>query len=1265
MRKLNRSLYQALAASSALVCLMAPMSSSADITLADSPLFSSISVPGNLALTLSVEWPTANTPAYKSSSNAYAATKTYIGYFDPEKCYEYQYNTTTPSSSYFAPKQYAANHVCGSSSPALWSGNYLNWASMQSLDVFRWTLSGGARVVDTATQTILEKTYNTGQAGSDVYPDTAISDSSLITGATPFNWSVVRTSVQNYGNNTNYGTVMWVTATKPSTLSGATQEDYTGTGTTDDTKVYRMYVRVLVCDPTVGVESNCKQYGSNYKPEGLMQKYAMKLRYSAFGYINQGGKTRNGGVLRARMKYIGPNKPIPGSSDVTNSAAEWDATTGVMLQNPDSTDASATTSRASSEGKYSVTVSNSGVMNYLNKFGKVVVGTYKSNDPVSELYYAAVRYFKNLGNVPNFSSLSGSGSQSTLRTWIDGFPVITDWDDPILYSCQKNFILGIGDIYTWYDGGLPGSTLKANETVPSEVSSDSTVNVTAATNMVGKLEGLGNIGGMYYDTKDTTYGRADTYYIAGLAYDSHVKDIRSDLTGTQTINTYWMDVLEKPYVSKNQYWLATKYGGFTVPSGFSPYATSNGTSTIPGTAWYTTSDMANTNDHRPDNYFLADKPSAMVSGLNTAFSKIVAEAAAATSTTLSLPTPNIASSNSSDNYGATYDPSNWTGRMYKGTLSFNSDGSLNTNSIIWDLRDILTTTATTSRKIVTCCTSAGAGLPFQTTSLSGSLNSRTYYASFANVPGVAAASQSAANYVAYLRGDRTKEVANGGAYRTRSYLLGDIVNSKPVVVGAPSAPFTDASYLSFASTYASRQTVVYAGANDGMLHAAIDNGTTASEAFAYIPSFVYGDSSTASTIGLASLGNPTFTHHFFVDGLLQSFDVDFYKTPKATAATNDWHTILVGGLGKGGKGYFAIDVTDPTSWSNEAAVASKVLWEFTDSTMGYSYGNPMVFKTQKYGWVAVLTSGYNNSDGKGYFYFLDPRTGELLEKVATPEGSSTAPINLAYAKAFSPDYSTGMVDAIYAGDLRGNVWRLDLTASATTPATNYPSPVKIATLANAGGTAQPVTTDPLIELDTLSGSTKRYLVIGTGRMLADSDIASSDLQSIYVIPDGTRAFGGFYTSSTLPSGISFPVTRSNMESNPHLGGISSTPTNVMGWYYDLSSASNIAERITVNPETVNGIAAFAINLPNGSVCTPAGTSRVVAFRIGSGKTMLTNGVESISLSAVANSLAFMNIGGKTYLKAGDSGGAVSDISGNFDGASSYKRLNWRIIPTAD
>ena len=111
---------------------------------------------------------------------------------------------------------------------------------------------------------------------------------------------------------------------------------------------------------------------------------------------------------------------------------------------------------------FGVTVNNSGVMNYLNKFGQITPGSYKTYDPVGELYYAAIRYFKKLGNVPEYTNV-GSATPATKTTWVDGFPVITNWNDPIQYSCQKNFILGIGDVNTHADRNLPGATGSGNE----------------------------------------------------------------------------------------------------------------------------------------------------------------------------------------------------------------------------------------------------------------------------------------------------------------------------------------------------------------------------------------------------------------------------------------------------------------------------------------------------------------------------------------------------------------------------------------------------------------------------------------------------------------------------------------------------------------------------------------------------------------------------------------------------------------------------------
>ena len=184
------------------------------VTLADQPLFSTVSVPGNLALALSVEFPTALSPAYPNTT-AYSANSTYIGYFDPEKCYVYQYNPFAPANSYFAPVGSASSHACTrTTTRSLWSGNYLNWASMGALDTFRSVLTGGYRVTDSITDTVLEKAYNfnSGVPQASNTPDKTITASTTIQSATPFTWSSATTKVWHQG------AAMLITGT--STVSG-------------------------------------------------------------------------------------------------------------------------------------------------------------------------------------------------------------------------------------------------------------------------------------------------------------------------------------------------------------------------------------------------------------------------------------------------------------------------------------------------------------------------------------------------------------------------------------------------------------------------------------------------------------------------------------------------------------------------------------------------------------------------------------------------------------------------------------------------------------------------------------------------------------------------------------------------------------------------------------------------------------------------------------------------------------------------------------
>ncbi len=1311
------------------ILAVSPLLASA-VDLADAPLFSTVVVPGNLVLALSVEWPTATTPAYLSTTT-YSSNNTYLGYFDPGKCYKYSYNAGTPSSSYFYPASLTATRTCaGSATNVLWSGNYLNWSAMQTLDSFRWVLTGGYRSTDTVTNTILTKTYAWMDSEN---PNKTVSVAGSISGATPLSWASLVTRVQARG------TAMYFTRTGAIDGAAATNYDnhnnYAGsTNVADPATVYRLYINVKVCDPVIGVESNCVAYGANYKPEGLLQKYSQKLRYSAFGYYNDSssGPQRDGSVMRARMKYIAPTQPVPGSTPIVNPNAEWSSTTGVMQTNPDPADSAATVAFAGTSG-WAVAVPNSGVMNYLNKFG-YSAQSYKSYDPVGELYYSALRYLKNLGNVSSYSSLAGAGSAATASSWLDGFPAITNWDDPVLFSCQSNFILGIGDVYAHRDANLPGTSLNSgNEpALPTAVTADTTVNVTDATNMVGLLEGYANLGTTW--VSDAT-GRGNTFYIAGLAYDAHTNDIRSDLSGKQTVNTYWMDVLEgQKYRHKNQYWLAAKYGGFKVDDAFAPYAATNGTGTIAQNDWYTTADTLSigqasldfstddsaTTDRRPDNYFPGNSPETMKTGLTTAFDKIVSEASVATSTGISTPTPRQTADGNA-NFSVTYDPTNWTSILSGQLISFDADGTP-TLSTEWNAGSLLDTRTAGNRLIVTCCTNTGIGLPFTYASLTGStLLSRTNIASFNPITGVTSASQSIEKYVNYLRGERTNELSGAtGFYRKRTHLLGDVVNARLAAVGAPSFPFFDIynpGYSAFKATYANRPTVVYAGANDGMLHAfdgklpataggactstlVTPNTACGKELFAYIPSFVYGDTTTGSTQGLASLGNPSsFTHHFMVDATPVTSDVDFFKTPSPTALTYDWRTILVGGLGKGGKGYYAIDITNPASWTSEANVANKVLWEFTDSHMGYSYGDAVIVRTPEFGWTVIVGSGYNNDDGKGYIYFINPRTGALLKTLVTPEGDNGTPINLAQITAYTETYREQLADSLYAGDLQGNIWRVDLTPSShattvagvTTSTTSYDyTLVKIGTLKDSSGVAQPITTKPLVEIEPSSG--KRFVMVGTGQLLSDNDISSTQRQAFYAINDGLKASGKFYSTlltstvgeiTTTYSGvatpnwgdpltpISFPVTRSHLVDNTDLTvGISSSAEKPMGWFYDLAtdSGSGIAERVNIQPTaTSDGIVGFAANLPNGNACSPAGTSRIFAVSFATGLSAIQNAAGVIQPFTNFNSnvtdVSFFNVQGKTRLYVG--AGGISKVGEPFPGKTTYRRLNWREVPSSD
>jgi len=1257
-----------LGATALLLCSLAAMApaAQAQTSLADAPIFTTLSVPGNLVLALSVEFPTATTAIDRS---AYSTATQYLGYFDPLKCYTYKYNDGA-NGSYFSP---AGASGSGYACSGKWSGNFLNWATMQAIDPFRWALTGGYRSVDTVTTTILEKAWAPSNQGTSSLNFPFKSLTSGVANATPFSGSTFYMQVLRCGNKMLFNQKTAFTVDNCPT-SGVTAWNGTVSGTST-TSTYSVDVRVAVCVPG-SLEANCKAYGSNHKPEGLVQKYASQIRYSAFGYLldptpTGGSMLRDGGVLRARQKFVGSTQPVPGSSPIANPNAEWDPSTGVLIANPDPADAAASSESGS-------VIASSGVINYLNQFGRSSQA-YKYYDPVSELYYAATRYLRNLGNVSEYSDLTRyNGGASTLaqRTAMkDGFPVITNWTDPILYYCQQNFVLGIGDTNTNQDKDVPGNTAnRSNEpTMPSAVAADP-INAVTATNKVGVLDGIGaSIG-----NTNNYNSSSNSAYMAGLAYLFHTSDIRSDLTGTQTISTFWFDVLEggdykAGPAGRNQFYLTAKYGGFTVPAGYS-YATN--TTPLTQALWSTSGDTLPGLGARPDNYYVANQADKMVSGLNSAFATI-SSAVTAYTTSFSTSLPQVAISGNLS-YSAQYDASHWTGEITANNLSF--DPVTRAPSLVqaWTFTSLLAAQLAgsgwdTNRRIATW--NGTNGVAFRTGPLSGTqLNALdTSYVS----------GNDSTNYLNYLRGDKTNEQAStaGGsthAYRNRLKLLGDIVGSKPRPVGPPSFPFSDAvnpGYSAFKTTWGSRPTVVYVGSNDGMLHAIrgdLSAPPGGAELFAYVPNALFqGPNGTPNVDGLASLGNPSLTHHYMVNATPNVYDIDFARTADASGnpqtGTPNWRSVLIGGLGKGGRAYYAIDVTDPVGMSaSESAVASKVLWEFTNTDLGYTYGDPVVVKTKKYGWVVIFASGYNNTDNQGHFLIVNPRTGALLEKVSTGAGTSGASAGLATLNAFVVDGSDGTADAVYAGDLLGNLWRWDVTATSGL----YPAPVKFAVLTDSSGIVQPVTTRPVIEVH--PSLYKRFVMVGTGRLLDANDMTSTQGQTFYAISDGTNA--RFNAASDLPAGISFPIPRSKLAANTNsLVGVTFNPNTQMGWYEDLGTGTGgIGWRVTSDLTTLVGTVAFAATLPNGSVCSPAGDSRVYGRDFGtatttaetaSGGTLVAT--PFVAISGSVTDLRFLSVNGYATLVAGTDAGSLQKIATNAQPGLIVRRLNWRELQMVD
>lgn len=612
-------------------------------------------------------------------------------------------------------------------------------------------------------------------------------------------------------------------------------------------------------------------------------------------------------------------------------------------------------------------------------------------------------------------------------------------------------------------------------------------------------------------------------------------------------------------------------------------------------------------DGVPDGYFLVTNVGKLDAQIGKAFEEIVAR----TSSASGVATNSTRLDSNTKVYQARFDSNEWSGEL----LAFNLnplDGSLaddNNDGLIdsaaWDAGQLIPIPA--NRKIFSYDATAGDGILFDygpaMAPVTGKLNAAQR--ALLDTDHLGVVDSLGLDRVSFISGDESKEShISGGIFRSRldsnnnHFVLGDIINSDPWFSGREedfgytTLPGTEgSSYTAFRLAKLGRTPTIYFGANDGMLHAIdADNGN---EIFAYVPDAIIGDLNllTSPLYGCSGQGN-CIPHTYFVDGAPKVSDAYF------SSAT--WHSVLIGSTGAGGKSIFAMDVTTPGSVS-----ASSVLWEISTTSapaasdlaafqahLGYTIPQSSVVRMQNGQWAAVVANGYESTNQTAVLFLINVETGAIIKEIDTGVGSGANPNGLSTPIPIDLD-GDRVVDVIYAGDLQGNMWKFDVTASNTNQwkVAFSGSPLYVAQDNATTPNNQPISSKPQVGQHPDGGV---MVYFGTGKFyeVGDQIVSTPPKEhTFYGIRDNGSSVGSRADLQEQVIQFEERISALNIDVRVTSETAVNYPTK-KGWYMDLVSPVNGAEgeRVVSAPILRGGRVIFTTLIPESDPCGFGGSS---------------------------------------------------------------------------